>query len=365
MHATRYPNATPVAAPDCPVPAQGQDPRWLALTHVRTARHMLGLKDRDLAVLRGLLSLLPPAQWGAEMVVFGANRTLADRCDGIEERTLRRRLARLAEVGLITRRFSPNGKRYAIRDSQGDILLAYGIDLSPLATMAEQLAEMAATALAEAKALQLTKALIRDRLFHLHEAGCPIDPELAETARLSLRRNLDLSVLESLLESLETLWQDRITQVEDVAEDPVRASEMSASDSTNDRHILNHNQDNLDLTLTAQVDTAEDISLATCLSEAPNATAMALEKPRSWGDLVKLATSLAPALGVKAQQWHAAQSRMGNVQAALAILGLVEAFDRIKSPQAYLARLIGQAQAGSLDAVRMFRSLTGARTACV
>lgn len=359
MHTTPYSTVTPVVAPDRLTPTQGQDPRWQALTHVRTARHILGLKDRDLAVLRGLLSLLPAAQWGGEMVVFGANRTLADRCDGIEERTLRRRLARLAEVGLITRRFSPNGKRYAIRDTQGDILLAYGIDLSPLAAMAQQLADMAASAAAEAKALQVTKALIRDRLFHLQAAGCTIDPVLAETARLSLRRNLDLATLEELLTCLTTAWDNHAEATADTHE----TSDLSASDSRNDRHILNHNQDNYDLTLTEESDTGEDISLAACLTEAPSAAAMALEKPRSWPDVVKLATSLAPALGVKAQQWQAAQSCMGAMKAALAILGLVEAIDRIKSPQAYLARLIGQAQNGTLDAIRMFRSLTRVKTA--
>lgn len=358
MQMTHSPNATPVVARDILTPAQGQDPRWQALTHVRTARHMLGLKDRDLAVLRGLLSLLPPAQWGAEMVVFGSNRTLADRCDGIEERTLRRRLTRLAEVGLITRRASPNGKRYAIRDRQGDILLAYGIDLAPLAQMAAQLEDMAQNAAAEAKAVQMTKALIRDRLYHLNLNACAIDAELAETARLSLRRNLDLERLEELLAALEVIWKAHQPAPAIEAE----SIEMSASDSKIDRHILNHNQDNLDLTL--QVETEDqDISLASCLSHAPTASALALEKPRSWADVVHHAERLAPGLGVKAQQWRIAQTRMGHIQAALAIFGLVEAMDRIKAPQAYLSRLIAQAQDGVLDAVRMFRSLTQMKSA--
>ena len=51
--------------------------------------------------------------------------------------TLRRLLAVLVEAGLIVRRDSPNGKRYARKGRGGEITLAFGFDLAPLVVRAE------------------------------------------------------------------------------------------------------------------------------------------------------------------------------------------------------------------------------------
>lgn len=340
--------------------ARPADPRWEVYTHIRQARRDLGLKDRDLAVLRGLLSLLPVGDWGGPMVVFAANRTLCERCDGIEERTLRRRLAHLEEVGLIVRRQSPNGKRYAIRAAGGEMLAAYGMDLAPLARLGDQLQEMAAEAEARLQAQRSLKALIRDRLYHITLKELDLCPMLAEEARLAPRRNLAPEVLADLLTALE--------EVLATAPATPIASELSVKDSKIDRHILNHHQEDKDKNIGTNADPApvahvilaekEDITLSDALIQSPTVQALAVEQPKSWQEANRLAGHLAPAIGVQPRQWQAAQNVMGAAQAALAIFGLVEAMGRIKKPQAYLARLMGQATEGTLDAVRMFRSLT-------
>ncbi len=46
--------------------------------------------------------------------------------------TPRRHLASLVEAGLIIRRDSPNGKRFARRGQGGEIESAFGFDLTPL-----------------------------------------------------------------------------------------------------------------------------------------------------------------------------------------------------------------------------------------
>ncbi len=51
---------------------------------------------------------------------------------GMPASTLRRHLAVLVDAGLIVRRDSPNGKRYARKNRAGAIELAFGFDLSPL-----------------------------------------------------------------------------------------------------------------------------------------------------------------------------------------------------------------------------------------
>jgi len=52
----------------------------------------------------------------------------------------------LAEIGLITIKDSPNGKRYGRRGKDGRIIEAYGFDLSPLAARYEEFVRLAAAA---------------------------------------------------------------------------------------------------------------------------------------------------------------------------------------------------------------------------
>ena len=62
--------------------------------------------------------------------MFPSNRKLMERLNGMPESTLRRHLASLAEIGIVTRKNSPNRKRYARRAGEG-ALMAFGFDLSP------------------------------------------------------------------------------------------------------------------------------------------------------------------------------------------------------------------------------------------
>jgi len=79
--------------------------------------------------------------------------------------------------------------------------------------------------------------------------------------------------------------------------------------------------------------------------------------PKCWEDLIALSDQLAPAIGLKKPLVHEAEKYLGRHGCALAVLGLVEAFNRIRSPQAYLNALVKRAIKESLDIVRMFRSL--------
>src|SRR3984885_5543219 len=71
--------------------------------------------------------------------------------------TLRRQLAALVDAGLIVRRDSPNGKRYARKGRGGEIKLAFGFDLAPLVVRAEEFEGMAQEIEAEIRAIKLAK----------------------------------------------------------------------------------------------------------------------------------------------------------------------------------------------------------------
>jgi replication initiation protein RepC len=65
------------------------------------------------------------------------------------EQTIRRHLAALVEAGLLTRKDSPNGKRYARKDRSGSIREAFGFSLAPLLARADEIEHLAAEVVAE------------------------------------------------------------------------------------------------------------------------------------------------------------------------------------------------------------------------
>lgn len=340
--------------------------RWHVLDLLRIARASLGLKDRDLAVLRGLLSLLPANCWAQQMVVFASNRALAERCDGIEERTLRRRIARLADIGIVARKQSPNGKRYQIRDETGVSLLAFGIDLSPLPLWLERLEHLAAEARAEALRVRALKALLRHRLYDDADFA---RSEPGREAQRMLRRKLRSCELRAFLDALESNDPSEVLQE--------TAQEMSVRSSQIVRHIHNPEKENEESSdaafvppnagkqrrsvLASEARKHPDISLDECLDAAPAVCDLALERPKSWRDAAQLATVLAPAVGLEESTLKKAWQELGEFGVTLAVMGLVQAFERVRDPNAYLLSVCRKGKLSVVECLRMFRSLTRPR----
>jgi len=136
--------------------------KWRIFRAICTARPALCVSERSLAVLNALLSFHPETTLAAEddLIVFPSNEQLCLRTHGMPPSTLRRQLAALVDAGLIVRRDSPNGKRYARKGRGGEITLAFGFDLSPLAARAEEFERMAEEIEAEARAVRLAKERI-------------------------------------------------------------------------------------------------------------------------------------------------------------------------------------------------------------
>jgi replication initiation protein RepC len=357
-----------VRRPDltCPKPpAAEKDRRWILLDLAKTCRQRLKLRDRDIAVLRGLLSLMPAQARADQMVVFASNRVLIDRCDGIDERTLRRRIAHLQSVGMLVRRTSPNGKRYQLRDEHHQAQLTYGIDLAPLFHAQTELEALADDCHREKLRLKLLQKKIRDVLFHT--ASNPATALQLEAQR-ALRRTLSSAQLQQILTALEEATPIKLAEVLQNPE-PV-AKEVTATDGQNDRHIQRSNINNLESenaenkTPEAKRDLAKptrqdesDISVEECLTLAKTAQTMSPTPPKSWEDLIDLSATLAPAIGLQKDLVHQAEKHLGRHGCALAVLGLVEAFGRIRNPEAYLAALIKRQITQGLNLVGMFRSL--------
>lgn len=362
-HARRH-NLSSLKTPTQPSAAD-KDKRWHILDLAKTCRQRLKLRDRDIAVLRGLLSLLPSQARPDQMVVFASNRVLIDRCDGIDERTLRRRVAHLQDCGMLTRRTSPNGKRYQVRNEHHDALLTYGIDLAPLFHIQSHLEALAEDCRHEAIRTKVLRSLIRDALYKTppHQIT-----DVQKEAQRALRRVLDSNQLQQILSQLEEAAPAMIPQFTDKVTLPT--THPSVSDGQNDRHIQSSYKDNLESegaereTLSnparekksANIDHT-DITVDECMDLARTAREMAPKQPRCWEDLIDLSSSLAPAIGLQGAVIHEAEKHLGKHGFALAVLGLVEAFGRVRNPEAYLTALVQRRLKQGLDLVRMFRSL--------
>src|SRR6202046_5287479 len=136
--------------------------KWRIFRAICTARPALCVSERSLSVLNALISFHPETTLAAgdDLIVFPSNEQLCLRTHGMPPSTLRRQLAALVDAGLIVRRDSPNGKRYARKGRGGEIKLAFGFDLAPLVVRAEEFEGMAQEIEAETRAIKIAKERI-------------------------------------------------------------------------------------------------------------------------------------------------------------------------------------------------------------
>ncbi|WP_117196096.1 plasmid replication protein RepC [Rhizobium terrae] len=133
--------------------------KWRIYRDVCAAFELLSIHSNSVAVLNALLTFHPNNELRQDenLIVFPSNAQLALRAHGMSGAALRRHIAALADAGLIVRKDSPNGKRYARKDNAGEIDVAYGFDLSPLLARAEELALMAQQVEADRAAFRKAK----------------------------------------------------------------------------------------------------------------------------------------------------------------------------------------------------------------
>ena len=109
-------------------------PKSQATTATKKVAAAIGLKAPDLLLLDTFAAFTQPQDWeqGRRPIVWASNNFLMEQT-GFSLSALRRHIRRLAELGLIWIKDSPNGKRYGHRDEDGVIVEAFGFDLAPLA----------------------------------------------------------------------------------------------------------------------------------------------------------------------------------------------------------------------------------------
>jgi replication initiation protein RepC len=355
--------------------------KWKIFHAICLARPSLGVTERALSVLNALLTFHPETALTGEgdLVVFPSNQQLSLRAHGMPASTLRRHLAVLVDAGLVIRRDSPNGKRYARKGAAGEIELAFGFDLSPLVVRAEEFENMAAAVEAEARAVKLAReriTLCRRDIAKMIATGIeegvptrrgghgPVDWAEVHAGFRSIVEGIPRTAtrvqLEAAAEELSQLADD----VLNLLETHVKTTNMNANESRNERHIQNSNPDPLiDLEPDFQESRAatavpepqtsrlaeKAYPLGMVLSACPDIADYAKGGISNWRDLLATAAVVRSMLGISPSAWEDAQTVMGEMQAAVVVACILQRGAAIRSAGGYLRGLTERAKAGEFS----------------
>jgi replication initiation protein RepC len=125
------------------------------LAAFKAAAPWLGLSPRLVHAVDWLFKFTMPQDWGrGGRPIVWPSASLQQDGLGLSETQVKTINRALIEAGLLTMKDSPNGKRYGRRDGRGQIVEAYGFDLSPIAIRHAEFARLAAEAKAERSAMQ-------------------------------------------------------------------------------------------------------------------------------------------------------------------------------------------------------------------
>lgn len=356
--------------------------KWKVFRDISEARSLLGLQDRALAVLDALLSFYPESQLSEEfgMVVFPSNAQLSVRAHGITGTTLRRQLAALVDAGLIHRRDSPNGKRYAHRGKEGEIEQAFGFSLAPLLARVEELAQLAQQVAEERRlfkrakeALTICRRDVRKLITAAVEEGADGDWEAIEgmyiAALAKLPRNPRYDDVVSALDEM-TLLREEVVNLLEMQQN---TGNMDGNASRNGCHIQNSKPESIheseprsekeqDGRLAEEpkpiTETRKPFPLSMVLRACPEITMYGQGGAiNHWRELMTAAVVVRSSLGVSPSAYQDACDVMGAENAATAIACILERAGHINSAGGYLRDLTRKAARGEFGLGPMLMAL--------
>ena len=355
--------------------------KWKIYQAICAARPRLGVSERSLSVLNALLTFHPETALTGEedLIVFPSNHLLSLRAHGMPASTLRRHLAVLVDAGLVVRRDSPNGKRYARKDGTGEIELAFGFDLSPLVVRSEEFESLAAAVETEARALKLVReriTLCRRDIAKMIATGIeegvptrrggqgPADWQEVHAAFRAIVDQIPRTATQQQLEPIAEELSQLADDVLNLLETHIKSENLSANESHIERHIQNSNPNpSIDLEPVLQEGRAAraepkpqpssaaegSYPLGMVLNACPDIVDYAKGGISSWRDFLATAAVVRSMLGISPSAWEEAQTVMGGMQAAVVVACILQRGTAIRSAGGYLRGLTRKAEAGEFS----------------
>ncbi|WP_376711038.1 plasmid replication protein RepC [Pseudochrobactrum lubricantis] len=334
---------------------------------------------------------------GGRPIVFKSNAALAFEI-GRSEGRVSRMLSRLFDAGVITMQDSGNYKRYPVRNADGSIADACGIDLRVLIARFAELDGMVRQAKAEKNALNANLRRYRGGVRNLRNALATMEDlpaRLRSIIEKRFERVLDAVGIASKASSavlrratgLIEWIVERVMQLLHREQPSDRNEDSTCPYAENDMHKQITNPYSLESSSDEMCSAnAEQLSFPTTgkrafdkslgrnssknnrphhpphalvalqdvLRAIPALTTYGMSRPRNWADLARLAPQICRLAGISEDARRRAVGQMGEQAAAIAIMITLQKFDQqeVKSPGGYLRAMTERAAASELHLAR-------------
>jgi replication initiation protein RepC len=332
----------------------------------RDAAKALELRNGPRSVLSELVACWGEQDW-ERLLVWPSNDYLMSRT-GLSERSVRYAFRVLIDLQLIAPKESPNGKRFAIKDLGGEIVDAFGFDLTPVYARRGEWANR----LIEQKQLREARKRAFDEITIARRAA-----EEALSALAEHYSDLDRSDLEDRLKALKVRTPLRSTKVmpldaldewKDLRALCEKAFFDAGSGGKDCRHTDNNNGSpsepcNKGFPKKAEAvrsteQTPEHLSPELILEACPTLSDYG-QPVRDLADIVSAGRYLRAALGAHESAWAEAVEEVGPVRAAIAVIYVLQLYEddaaknggesRIKNPGGYFRALTRMVKSGKID----------------
>ncbi|MBL0408161.1 replication protein C [Microvirga aerilata] len=332
----------------------------------RDAAKALELRNGPRSILSELVACWGEQGW-ERLLVWPSNDYLMSRT-GLSERSVRYAFRVLIDQQLIVPKESPNGKRFAVKDLGGEIVDAFGFDLTPVYARRGEWTER----LIEQKQLREARKRAFDEITIARRAA-----EEALSALAEHYPDLDRSDLEDRLKALKARTPLRSTKVMpldvlDAWKDLRTLCEKAFFDAGNGgkdcRHTNNNNESpsepcNKGFPKKAEAvrsteQTSEHLSPELILEACPAISDYG-QPVQDLADIVAAGRYLRASLGAHESAWAEAVEDIGTVRAAIAVIYVLQLYEddmarnggesRIKNPGGYFRALTRMVKSGKID----------------
>jgi len=333
-------------------------------TAARDAAKALGLRPAQRMVLSELVACWGEQEWD-RLLVWPSNDYLMART-GLTERTISRIVRQLIDMELIVPKDSPNGKRFAVKDLTGQIIDAFGFDLTPIYARRGEWQ----TKLVEQKQLREVQKRAFDEV-----TICRRATEEALNALAHHFPDVDRSTLEERLKQLQARTPSRssITLPAELLEawQLLRTHAEETFYNTGKARLRVHHKETDNGSLSESCNkgfpkkaeavlqneqTPEHLSVDLIIEACP--TISDYGKPiRDIADIVSAGRYLRASLGAHESAWREAVDEIGPVAAAITVLYVLQLYDdnlargqeQIKNPGGYFRAMVRMVKSGKIN----------------
>jgi replication initiation protein RepC len=286
----------------------------------------------------------------------------------MSERGIRKAFRVLIDEQLIIPKESPNGKRYAVKDLAGEIVDAFGFDLTPVyarrGEWAERLTEQKQAR--EARKRTFDEITIARRA--AQEALRSLAQESPDQDRSDLEDQLRGLMARTPLRSTKALPTDIMDEWKSLRRACEEAYYNAGYAGTQYRHTNNNNGSPSEPcnngfpkkagTVLPKEQTPEHLSAELIVEACPTLSDYG-QPVRDLADVVSAGRYLRASLGAHESAWAEAVEEVGPVRAAIAVIYVLQLYEddvarnagesRIKNPGGYFRAMVRMVKAGKID----------------